>query len=120
MKYEDGTIIDESDLTALYPRRIEKHENYEVWQHPYIKGDVLEDEPDFQLVFFNKDRSVDSYHVSNKEYRFTDLTHLGKLQLVYHDITLEFNQYTHLIKDVLSRELDEYFSEILNEKKKKK
>ena len=116
MKYEDGTILEESDLIALYPRRIEKKENYEVWQHPYTKGNVLENEPDFQLVFFNEDGSVDSYHVSHKEYRFKDLTHLGKLQLIYHDITLKFNEYTHLIQDVWSSEPDDYFSEILKKK----
>ena len=73
MKYEDKTKIEELDLTALYPRIIEKHENYEIWQHPYVREDVLENDPDFQLVYFNKDGSVDSYHVSSKEYRFKDI-----------------------------------------------
>ncbi|AMC92661.1 hypothetical protein AOC36_01225 [Erysipelothrix larvae] len=118
MIYEDGTVIEESDLTAIYSRRIEKHENYEVWQHPYIRGDVLENDPDFQLVYFNIDGSVDAYHVSDKAYRFKDLVHLGKLQLVYHDITLEFYEYTHLVKDVWSSESDFYFSEILKKKER--
>lgn len=43
MKTEDGTILQEEDYIALYPCINVKHKNYEIWQHPYIKGAVLED-----------------------------------------------------------------------------
>lgn len=116
MKTEDGTILQEEDYIALYPCINVKHKNYEIWQHSYIKGDVLEDDPDFQLVYFNPDGSVDSYHVSSKAYRFMDKTHLGKLQLVYHNITLEFIEHTHLIKDAWSNETHVYFNKIIKRK----
>ena len=119
MKYEDGSIVEELDLIAIYSRRLVKDKNYEIWQHPYIKDGILEDGFDLQLVYFNKDDSVDSYHVSDKEYRFKDLIHLGKLQLIYHDVTLQFNEHTHLVKDIWSDEPDKYIKEILKEKESK-
>lgn len=35
MKYYDGSVIKEEDIVAIFPRRIEIGENYEIWQHPY-------------------------------------------------------------------------------------
>lgn len=119
MKYEDGNIIEESDLVAIYSRRLVKDKNYELWQHPYTQGDILENGFDLQLVYFNKDGSVESYHVSDKEYRFKDLIHLGKLQLIYHDVTLQFDEHVHLVQDIWSDEPDKYFKKILKEKERK-
>lgn len=113
MKFENGTILTSEDMLALYPRRILKEQKYEIWQHPYIREDILEDGYDLQLVVFNDDGSVNSYHVSDKEHRLKDLTHLGKLQLIYHDVTLEFNEHQHLIDDIYSDEADDYFERIL-------
>lgn len=116
MRFNDGTVLKSDDYLALSPRRIEKHKNYEIWQHPYYKDNYLENDPDIQLVYFNSDSSIDSYHVSSKKYRLKDSEHLGRLQLVYHDITLNFNEYTFLVKDIHSNETELYFQEIIFEK----
>ena len=116
MRFKDGTILKDDDYLATYPRRIEKHNNFEIWQHPYCRVNYLEDEPDIQLVYFNSDGSVDSYHVSSEKERFKDRVHLGKLQLIYHDITLNFTEHTFLVKNIFSNEVDAYFQSIILKK----
>ena len=71
MKYTDGTILENHDLVILYPRRILKKENYEIWQYPYFDNEVLYDDFDLQLIVFKED-IVRSFHVSEKYERLKD------------------------------------------------
>ena len=118
MKHNDGSVIEGEAFIAIYPLRLVKSDDYEIWQHPYINIDTLESDPDLQLVYFNKDGSVDSYHISQYEYRLNDLNHLCKLQLIFHDTTWEFREHSYLVKDLYSDEPNDYFSEIIENKRK--
>lgn len=113
LKYQDGNLIPPEDMAITYSRRTVKTEQYEIWQHPYIKDNIVSDSFDLQLVIFNPDQSVESYHVSDAVHHFEDVSQLIKLQLVYHDITLKFKEYTHLVDDITSDEADLYFEKVL-------
>src|SRR5690554_1499529 len=113
VKYQNGNLILPEDMAITYSRRTVKTEQYEIWQHPYIKDTIVSDSFDMQLVIFNPDQSVESYHVSDTMHHFEDVSQLIKLQLVYHDITLEFKEYTHLVDDITSDEANLYFENVL-------
>lgn len=113
VKYQNGNLILPEDMAITYSRRTVKTEQYEIWQHPYIKDTIVSDSFDMQLVIFNPDLSVESYQVSDTMHHFEDVSQLIKLQLVYHDITLEFKEYTHLVDDITSDEANLYFEKVL-------
>lgn len=113
VKYQNGNLIPPEDMAITYSRRTVKTEQYEIWQHPYIKDNIVSDSFDMQLVIFNPDNLVESYHVSDTMHHFEDVSQLIKLQLVYHDITLEFKEYTHLVDDITSDEANLYFEKVL-------
>ena len=113
LRYQNGNLILPEDMAITYSRRTVKTEQYEIWQHPYIKDTIVSDSFDMQLVIFNPDQSVESYHVSDTMHHFEDVSQLIKLQLVYHDITLEFKEYTHLVDDITSDEANLYFENVL-------
>lgn len=116
MIFINGETFKDDDYVALYPQRIEKHENYELWQHPYYLNNCFYNDPDLQLIYFNSDGSIDSYHISCDKVRFKDKIHLARLQLIYHDITLNFNEYTYLVDDIYSDQTNFYIQSIINEK----
>lgn len=116
MKYSDGSEIMEEDLVASYPRRIVKDLNYEIWQHPYVKDRVLHDDFDLQLIYFNDDKSIDSYVASDNSDHLVDINHLAKIQLIFHDICETFNEHTLLVEDILTDEASIIFEKIISEK----
>lgn len=116
MKYSDGTVIMEEDLAASYSRRIVKDLNSEIWQHPYVKDGVLHDSFDLQLVYFNDDKSVDSYVASDNSEHLVDINHLGRMQLIFHDISESFNEHTLLVEDIWTDEASIIFEKIISEK----
>lgn len=116
MKYSDGTVMMEEDLVASYSRRIVKDLNYEIWQHPYVKDGVLHDSFDLQLVYFNDDKSVDSYVASDNSDHLVDINHLSRMQLIFHDISESFNEHTLLIEDIWTDEAHISFNKIISEK----
>lgn len=113
LRYQNGNLILPEDMAITYSRRTVKTEQYEIWQHPYIKDTIVSDSFDMQLVLFYPDNLVESYHVSDTMHHFEDVSQLIKLQLVYHDITLEFKEYTHLVDDITSDEANLYFENVL-------
>lgn len=113
IKHQNGDIISPEDMAITYSRRTVKTERYEIWQHPYIKDNVVSDSFDLQLVLFYPDNLVESYHVSDTMHHLEDVSQLIKLQLVYHDIALKFKEYTHLVNDIYSDEADLYFESVL-------
>lgn len=113
LKYQNGNLILPEDMAITHSRRTVKTELFEIWQHPYIKDNIVSDSFDMQLVIFNPDQSVESYHVSDTVHHFEDVSQRIKLQLVYHDITLKFKEYTHLVDDIYSNEADLYFEKVL-------
>ena len=119
MKNDFGEDIKNEDAVIAYPRRLEKKENYEIWSHPFVFKGTVTNSFDLQLVYFSKDGTVYSYHVSDNENHFKDVRHIEKLQLVYHDIALEFYEHTHLVKDIWSQEPKNYFNQIIESRMKK-
>ena len=65
MKYFDGTDIEEVDIVSIFPRRIEMGANYEIWQHPYFKINVLAENFDLQLIYFI-DKKMSSHTILHR------------------------------------------------------
>ena len=105
MKYWNGVILTEEDLIAIYPRRIVKNKNYEVWQHHYINDGILHVDFEIQLVIFESESKVSSYYFSSSLERLYDKNHIGRMQLVFHDVCLNFEEHFILVEDIYSEEV---------------
>ncbi|NLW15676.1 MAG: hypothetical protein GX038_05405 [Erysipelothrix sp.] len=118
MKYYDGSVIKEEDIVAIFPRRIEIGENYEIWQHPYFKNGVLAEDFDFQLIYFIDRKNVESYHITQDKERLTDANHLSRFQLLFHDVCENFHEENILVEDIWSGEAFSIIRKIIKEKSK--
>ena len=116
MKYYDGSVIKEEDIVAIFPRRIEIGENYEIWQHPYFKNGVLAEDFDFQLIYFIDRKNVESYHITQDKERLTDANHLSRFQLLFHDVCENFHEENILVEDIWSGEAFSIIRKIIKEK----
>ncbi|MDO5036821.1 MAG: hypothetical protein Q4E37_00800 [Tissierellia bacterium] len=103
MKYLDGTLLTNEDLLASYPRRIEKNENYEIWQFPYVKNEVLYDEEDLVGIHFG-DRRTKIFLISKFKNRLEDLDFIDRVIALVHDISDEVELEKQVLKSDISVE----------------
>lgn len=96
LKYSDGTILTNEDLVACYPRRIEKKENYEIWQFPYVKNEVLHDEDDIIGISFIE-RTNKIFLISKFKHRLEDLDFINRIISLVHDVSDKFEFEKHLV-----------------------
>lgn len=115
MKFKDGSLMSEEDLIAIYSRRISIGEKYELWQHSYIKDGVLEVNPDLQIVCFNTPKYITTFYISQNKYRLSDRNHIGKMQLVFHDICERFEENTVLVKNIHSPKTGALIDKLIKE-----
>ena len=115
MKYYDGSDIEEVDIISIFPRRIEIGANYEIWQHPYFKNNVLAENFDLQLIYFKDKNNVESYHFTQDKERFSDVNHLSRMQLLFHDVCENFQEYNILVEDIWSSEAFSNIEKIIKE-----
>lgn len=116
MKYYDGSDIEEVDILSVFPRRIEIGANYEIWQHPYFKNNVLAENFDLQLIYFIDEKNVDSYHITQDKERFSDVNHLSRIQLLFHDVCENFYEHNILVEDIWSGEAFSNIEKIIKDK----
>lgn len=111
-KYNNEKISSE-DLIAIFPRRVEKIKNFEIWQYPYIDSDYLYDTEDYVVLEFNETQdiihiiSTDKAHLSN---RF----HLDRITSLLHDISLNFDFKLYYIDNYEDDQLGELWNAITN------
>ena len=89
MKYIDNSKLNNEDLVACYPRRIEIKKNYELWQFPYIKDDILHDEIDIVGINFFEN-IVRISIISECHHHLKDPNYINRIISLVHDITTEF------------------------------
>ena len=117
MKYYDGSDIEEVDIVSIFPRRIEIGANYEIWQHPYFKNSVLTENFDLQLIYFIDENNVESYLFTQDKERFSDVNHLSRIKLLFHDVCENFREHNILVDDIWSGEAFSNIEKIIKEKK---
>lgn len=116
MKYYDGSDIEEVDIVSIFPRRIEIGANYEIWQHPYFKNSVLTENFDLQLIYFIDENNVESYLFTQDKERFSDVNHLSRIKLLFHDVCENFREHNILVDDIWSGEAFSNIEKIIQEK----
>lgn len=102
MKHLSGEKMTDEDLIAIYPSRIKRGKNYEVWQFAYVKDDTYHDNFDFAVVRFGA-KSNDILLISQHQNRLDDRDYHGRVQLLVHDISTRFNVETKLVKKALGK-----------------
>lgn len=98
MKQEyNNHIMDNETMMAIYPRRLAHTNTHEIWQFPYFKDDLLEDEPDFVVIIFGETSNAIHLFCLN-ESRASDTDYLQRVQLLVHDIA-EFTMTITTVSD---------------------
>lgn len=105
MKNSDNVIMTNDDIMICYPRRIEKNQNYEVWQFGYIRDDVFYDNFDLAFIKFSQDKNMITV-ISEHKNRLEDTAYISRIQLLIHDISSEFDVKTVLVSDIFGNEVD--------------
>lgn len=110
MKNLTGEKIYDEDLLVIYPRRIIKKKNYEVWQFPYVKNNIYHDDFNLAVVRFGF-ISNDILLISEHQNRLEDREYIGRVQLLVHDISSEFNVDVLLVKNIFSNKVQKIIKE---------
>ncbi|MCR0155784.1 hypothetical protein MKC74_06690 [[Clostridium] innocuum] len=114
MKFSDGTDMQNEDIIACYPRRIEKSKDYEVWQFPYVKNSILYEDCLAVIRFRYKTSYI--FVISEKKEYLQDKDFLNRIISLVHDISNKFFLETCHVDSLYSEKTDKL---ILNIKYKK-
>ncbi|AVM42922.1 hypothetical protein [Fastidiosipila sanguinis] len=91
MRFEyNNEEISEEDLIAIFPRRIQKVKNFEVWQYPYIVSSFLYKTEDYVILEFNEKQDIIHVISTNKDH-LNNRFHLDRISNLIHDISLNFD-----------------------------
>lgn len=111
MKYIDDSELNNEDLVACYPRRIEMQKNYELWQFPYVKEEVLHDENDIVGINFFENRIRISI-ISECQNHLEDSDYINRIISLVHDISTEFIVEKHLVSNLDSSSTEKILESI--------
>lgn len=104
MKFQDNDKISNEDLIVIYPRRTFKEKNFEIWQFPYIKDNIVSLDNDLVFVKFGEVDKV----ILLTEYgqRVDDPDYIGRIELLIHDLDQDFEFKYYIFEDLLSEKVD--------------
>lgn len=108
MRYQDNDKLTNDDLVAIYPRRLYKKDNIEIWQFPYVKDEILYDEDSLVGIKFSKVSEV--YLVTPIKDRIEDKEYLNRIISLVHDLDMDFETY-NLKKDLTVTEIISFLTE---------
>lgn len=101
MKFQDNDKISNEDLIVIYPRRTPKEKNYQIWQFPYIKDNIVSLDNDLVFVKFGEVILLAEY-----EQRVDDTDYIGRIELLMHDLDQDFEFKYYIFEDLLSEKVD--------------
>lgn len=104
MKFQDNDKISNEDLIVIYPRRTPKEKNYQIWQFPYIKDNIVSLDNDLVFVKFGEVNKV--ILLTEYEQRVDDPNYICRIELLIHDLDQEFEFKYYIFEDLLSEKVD--------------
>lgn len=111
MEYTDKTRLTNEDLVACYPRRIGMGQDYELWQFPYVKNEILYDEDDIIAINFGKKTNRISI-ISEYPAHFDDLDYINRVISLVHDVSDSFQVNHYLINNDSGLSLEEVMQKL--------
>ena len=113
MRFEyDNQEISEEDLIAIFPRRIQKIKNFEVWQYPYIDSNFLYQNEDYVILEFNEKQDIIHVISTNKDH-LNNRFHLDRITNLIHDVSHNFDFKFYYIDNYENDELWDLWNSII-------
>lgn len=113
MRFEyNNEEISEEDLIAIFPRRIQRLKNFELWQYPYIDSRFLYETEDYVILEFNERQDIIHVISANKDH-LNNRFHLDRITNLIHDISHNFDFKFYYIDNYENDELWDLWNTIV-------